>query len=1076
MKGDFTRWTYNSLKHYREVNMQQGRTQLDADWNEQNSIDFHYETSALQDVIGWSGTPVNSLTGYSDGFQVRITNLMIDVPSGTDTTTFTLDGFGFAAGEKVDLELTGPVLKALTTEAASSTGTFTYLFTPPSTATPGTYTVVARGESSGAIATVALTLTSGATLTLNPSSAAVGADVTLNGFGFAAGESLTMVSSPSTGVTVDPVSASSNGSFGTAVTFAAGTSPGAYTITVTGATSGDTATATFTLGSTSIGFIPAVGAVGSNFFVDGFGFSPGETVTFALSGNTGLSIPNTTAASDGSCNSSVVFSSSTSPGAYSVTATGSTSGDTATGSFFIIPYAPGPEFTIKHGHYYVNGVLCENETDVSSVKQPDLPLFSGETPTLDPFLRGAYLVYLDVWERHLTYLDDPEIREVALLGPDTATRTKIIWQVKAIELGLKTVQTPPPPPPPPAGVSSFFDAGAEASLSLENPSDIPPFEKTAFGTVGVEKAPPRPEVDAPSCFKPFPEWTAIIAPSTGKLTARAKPTAPTGDPCEVPDEAGYTSLQNQLYRVEIHNGGELSKTSNATPTFKWSRDNGIVVSSVSNIDTSDSSATVLTVGSTGKNPNLSFLNNMWVEVTSDINDLWGLPGSLALVTSVNSPGQNTITLDPTSVVGAAITDASYPPEQNPKIRRWDWDQTLPTPPPYPLLVQIPTDNDGYLELEDGVEVKFADGTYKTGDYWLIPARTATADVDWPEEVVSVNWSSVPTGGVDAVLLAGFLVKRYGLDGIKPSDFVLSGTTEIDASYTDPSGVSHMLSIALNDDQTEATLTVDGIVGAEIPVITEADGSMSLQCGFPRALLPEGIDHVYARLALFDYSQRFRVAKNCPTVAIAEAAGGDVNTGALFVTISPTSVTVPQGATTKVPVSVSYTRNSKPARFEGTINASVTPTGPTVTLSKTTIDAPPDPVAVTLTVSVPSAQAEGCYDVLVACQGTGDLQVQGHQLRLPDGGRSSCLRLPGHPPDGLPSPLPRAHRRTAHLLRLRRRTDCELGLLAPRAIDGRSLVQGQVHHREGRREADRPAGRNRHRPGQAPRRHARLGHP
>ncbi|MCA1553372.1 MAG: DUF6519 domain-containing protein, partial [Chloroflexi bacterium] len=34
-------------------------------------------------------------------------------------------------------------------------------------------------------------------------------------------------------------------------------------------------------------------------------------------------------------------------------------------------------------------------------------------------------------------------------------------------------------------------------------------------------------------------------------------------------------------------------------------------------------------------------------------------------------------------------------------------------------------------LEDGVEVLFAPGTYRTGDYWLIPARTATAQIEWP---------------------------------------------------------------------------------------------------------------------------------------------------------------------------------------------------------------------------------------------------------------------------------------------------------------------------------------------------------
>ena len=38
MKGDFTRDLFDPTKHYSGVLMQQGRVQLDADWNEQGSI------------------------------------------------------------------------------------------------------------------------------------------------------------------------------------------------------------------------------------------------------------------------------------------------------------------------------------------------------------------------------------------------------------------------------------------------------------------------------------------------------------------------------------------------------------------------------------------------------------------------------------------------------------------------------------------------------------------------------------------------------------------------------------------------------------------------------------------------------------------------------------------------------------------------------------------------------------------------------------------------------------------------------------------------------------------------------
>jgi hypothetical protein len=37
-----------------------------------------------------------------------------------------------------------------------------------------------------------------------------------------------------------------------------------------------------------------------------------------------------------------------------------------------------------------------------------------------------------VWERHVTWIEDDSIREPALGGPDTCTRAKVTWQVKAL--------------------------------------------------------------------------------------------------------------------------------------------------------------------------------------------------------------------------------------------------------------------------------------------------------------------------------------------------------------------------------------------------------------------------------------------------------------------------------------------------------------------------------------------------------------------------------------------------------------------------------------------------------------------
>jgi hypothetical protein len=67
----------------------------------------------------------------------------------------------------------------------------------------------------------------------------------------------------------------------------------------------------------------------------------------------------------------------------------------------------------------------------------------------------------------------------------------------------------------------------------------------------------------------------------------------------------------------------------------------------------------------------------------------------------------------------AVVDAS----RHPRLRRWDSASEMPV---------VDTGHQhGFIPLEDGVEVKFSMVRSETGDYWQIPARTATADVEWP---------------------------------------------------------------------------------------------------------------------------------------------------------------------------------------------------------------------------------------------------------------------------------------------------------------------------------------------------------
>ncbi len=67
-KGDFTRDTFDPFKHFSRILMQQGRVQLDADWNEQTDILLRYLRTLAADVIGPFGGPI---TG--NGFHIAST-------------------------------------------------------------------------------------------------------------------------------------------------------------------------------------------------------------------------------------------------------------------------------------------------------------------------------------------------------------------------------------------------------------------------------------------------------------------------------------------------------------------------------------------------------------------------------------------------------------------------------------------------------------------------------------------------------------------------------------------------------------------------------------------------------------------------------------------------------------------------------------------------------------------------------------------------------------------------------------------------------------------------------------------
>jgi hypothetical protein len=406
----------------------------------------------------------------------------------------------------------------------------------------------------------------------------------------------------------------------------------------------------------------------------------------------------------------------------------------ATGGGFVLQADPDGIFSISAGRYYVDGILVENDTKKCTYKnQPDYPLSKD-----DPLLvthgnanQPIFWVYLDVWEQHVTAIEDDSIREKALNGPETCTRARVVWQVKAF--------------PETEQLTNDLAAIAKTTkdvLAKRYAARIA-LQKKYDAATDAEKAVLFPqllatddELNRASRLSLLPLHEKILGQLAGlsnaSLAARVNPGLQIENACITPPDSKYRGLENQLYRVEIHRGGTVGNNGPA-PTFKWSRDNGSVATVWLGASGND-----LQVASTR-----GFAAGNWVELSDDSTELLGQPGAFFKLVKV---GDDLLSADP-AVPLPAFADYG----KNPKVRRWDHGETV---------VGSSSLNGGaipiqeaaagaslWLDLEDGLQIQFVTGgNYRTGDYWLIPARVATGKIEWPG-ADDLNPQPLPPRGV-----------------------------------------------------------------------------------------------------------------------------------------------------------------------------------------------------------------------------------------------------------------------------------------------------------------------------------------
>lgn len=372
---------------------------------------------------------------------------------------------------------------------------------------------------------------------------------------------------------------------------------------------------------------------------------------------------------------------------------------------FAISIDDSKQLAVGDGVYYVHGIRCV-----------------ARKMTIAMPANGTYLAFLDVWERHVNAIEDPRIREVALLGPDTASRAEVVTRVRLLRC-TKPVNA---------------DDRATAAEALID---------------ALRKRPRR------------------------KLAAMASTVNTSDDPCTLSPLSQFRGRENQLYRVEIHDampvgqsGGIREGTGEVLFSFKWSRDNGSVVFPIVSVAGPDEGAAAtavagdmeiavtVTLGSLGRDERfgleagdiVEFVHDALTRGTLDrsgfetIDEGGRDPGRPGLLGRVMAPIDRDAMTVRVAVFAKDIAEIAET-TLHPYLRRWDQRAAPKNKLQRGAIAVRSLDLGNWLPLENGVQIKFENtaSEQRSGDYWLIPARVATGSVLWPQVQQANTSETIP---------------------------------------------------------------------------------------------------------------------------------------------------------------------------------------------------------------------------------------------------------------------------------------------------------------------------------------------
>ncbi len=345
------------------------------------------------------------------------------------------------------------------------------------------------------------------------------------------------------------------------------------------------------------------------------------------------------------------------------------------------------DFKISPGTFYLGGLRIENHDEVHFIQQPDYL----QQPPAERAVTGAGLhdfLWLEAWQQPVTAVEDGELLEAALAGPDTSARLRTMWRVH------RTLRTTP----------AFDCADAWNDLKAE-------WVATDQGTIS-------------------PSFERVV---DAELKIGFGAAGPAGDLCSPPVAGGYLGAENQAIRVEIVDGQH----------FTWGFDNS---APLYRVQVTPGSGTVTFLTEPKDQAHWPMANQIveilpWSAVLSNREKLAELSGHVARVQGSYDPDSKQLTLAAGEELplgfGQAWLTRPDAAELGPPggtvylfLRVWNRGSDVTSPPRIPIVAAP------IVLGNTGLTATFTGDDFVAGDHWIVAARPETPArvVPWSLEV------------------------------------------------------------------------------------------------------------------------------------------------------------------------------------------------------------------------------------------------------------------------------------------------------------------------------------------------------